>query len=100
MTTATKGSVINEHGVEVREGDFWTMVSPPNDVYPRDESWIMQIGTVREKYLGNVRYVNWKRKGDGYSSSRTIEDFGSFKNLRRSTPEEIAYFKKRLNIKD
>lgn len=86
---------INERGVDVKVGDYWTMHMPANRFFP-EETWIMCITRIQENGLVPVNYVNWKRKGRGKSYSRMLEDFGKLENLKQSTDEEIKYFNKRL----
>ena len=89
-------SIVNKKGIEVKVGDYWIMVCPPNMVRRYDETWIMKITNIQDNGLVPVRYVNWKRKGKGMSYSRMISDFGFFSNLRKATINEMKYFDDRI----
>lgn len=91
---------VNRNGVTINTGDYWVMESKPNMFQQGDESWVMKIITVQKNSLVPVQYVNWKRKGHGYSYSRTTDDFGSIANLRPATEEERLYFDKRYPVNE
>ena len=87
----------NQHNVVVRAGEYWTH---EEQLLSDGHIRIMQIESITKKTGAViVQSVKFKRKGTGVFYSYHIDDFGKISGLRRATPEEIAYFEKRLKVK-